>query len=41
MAAMSATKLDFATATLAETLRQAQKREVQLEWEARRTVSLK
>ena len=27
-------KLDFAAATLAETLRQAQKQEVELEWEA-------
>ena len=27
-------KLDFAAATLAETLRQTQKQEVELEWEA-------
>ena len=27
-------KLDFVAATLAETLKQAQKREVELEWEA-------
>ena len=33
MAAIYA-KLDFAAATLAETLRQVQKREVELEWEA-------
>ena len=30
-------KLDFAAATLTETLRQAQKREVELEWEAPRS----